>query len=118
MIKSKIELESCKGDNAKFSGFVEMRPPFVEERWSYLEECELDNEENEKEENKKELVKVIISKMVKHLDKHVLSVGLVHKESGYKYESLDELKSDPEAVGVIIEMASMLLKGFRPSKNS
>lgn len=117
MLKTLITPESCKSEDSKFSGTVEMKPPFVEERWSYLEECGLDSEQSESELDKKDIVKLIITKMVKHLDKHVLSVAIVHKESGYKYESLDDLKSDPEAVGIVIELCSLLMKGFRPSKN-
>lgn len=122
MLKSVIVPQMCMGDTPTFRGSVTMRAPLIDERWAYLEECGVTSDEaaaafENEASDKTKSVATVIKVMVKHLDKHVEAIDLEHIESGYKYTELDELKADPEAMGIILELSALLLKGFRPSKN-
>jgi hypothetical protein len=47
---------------------------------------------------------------------HYKSVDLTH-EDGTHYASFDDLNSDQECEGILMEVASLYLGGYRPSKN-
>lgn len=123
MMKAKIIPAVCSGENPSFEGFVEMRPPFVEERWEYLEAASLlqdgeqMNSENLSQMDQIGMARKLVKSVIPHLGKHVLSVDLKHKESGSEIKSYDELRADPDAMPILIELASLLLRGFKPSKN-
>jgi len=117
-MKVVVTPESCKGEGAKYTGTVEMRPPFIEERWAYLDAVGLVDagEEQAKMPSNLTFTKAIVKELLPKLKDHVSAMDLTHKESGQKLASLDELRADPDAQGVLLELGMMLIKGFRPGK--
>ena len=119
-MKVVVTPEACKGEGAKYTGTVEMRPPFIEERWAYLEECGVvpsdDSELEPKAKSEMAMSRALIKKMVPKLPAHVVTVDICESSTGAKLQSLDDLKSDPDATGIIMELCAMLLKGFKPGK--
>lgn len=118
-MKTVIIPEVCKGEDAKYSGQLEMRPPFIEERWSYLEECGLlpqGDEIEAKAQTSVDMTRTIVRVLMPKLQNHVTKVDIVCKETGEKLDSLDALRCDPDAAGILMECASLLIKGFKPGK--
>lgn len=117
-MKTVIIPEACKGEGAKYSGQLEMRPPFIEERWSYLEECGLlpQGDEEPKEQTGIEMTRTIVRVLMPKLSSHIVKVDIACVETGEKLDSLDALRCDPDAAGILMECCSLLIKGFKPGK--
>jgi hypothetical protein len=108
----------CKEEASDYEGVIEMRPPLAEERFEYFDISGLkfgaDFTVDVKNVNGMGMIRALIP----HVKKHIVSVDMKRKSDGYKLDCYEDLSQDPGTVGVVTELAMMLLQGFKPSKNS
>lgn len=106
----------ARGEDAKMEGKVELTPTSFDQRWEYVEQCGFKvNAEGEVEATTENLGS--IRKMVSLSKPHYKSVALKDKESGMEYKSFEDLSMDPSCDEILIEIAGVVLRGQRPTKN-
>lgn len=106
--------EICSGDTAEYSGQIVMKMPTYIERLEIYESQGLDlsggKEGIESEAKKKGL------SMLKHaasqLPKYVMSVDIIRKSDGFKFDSLELLSYDSDLGPVMQECALKLVGRF------
>lgn len=110
--------KACQGEGAKFQGSVELSIPTFEQRWGYIEDANLEMNEEGAIDTKK-LTKNIGSliKLVNAAKKHIVSVDITKVEEGIKYVTADELTLDADCDGILFELGALMMNGFRPGKN-
>ena len=108
----KIVPSICKGKAAKWEGSVTLRLPSFDEKFEYIERLsmEVDGEGNIQASQAKQIASV--REMVKISKKHYELVELKSKD-GEEVKSFEEMQYVEELHGVLIEVAGMLLNGFK-----
>lgn len=104
----------CKGKAAKWEGSVTLRLPTFDERYEYIESLNIkatDEGEIETMTTAKQIASV--REMVKVSKKHYVTIDLKHKESGEEIKSFEEMQYVEDLHAVMIELATMLLRGFK-----
>lgn len=109
--------EACKGEEKTFEGNLEIRLPTFDEKFEYLESIgmNLDEVDNLEKVSKLSLLKSIRS-MVRLSKPHYIAVNLKKLGTGEDYKSYDDLSTDPDAHGILTEVASKMLEGFSLGK--
>lgn len=108
--------KATKGADAKVTGSVTVKVPSIIEKYDYFDKCgvKVDGAGNV---DIKELNSIkVISTLVRLSEKHYKAINL-KKKAGGVVDSWDKLIHDPDCEGVVTEVASALLGGFRPSGN-
>lgn len=105
----------CKGEGAKWSGHIVMRLPTFDEKFEYMENLGVqvgdDGAVVESESATSRLKQV--RRMVECSKKHYQEVSLENKETGEKVDSLDDMLYVDELHKVLVEVAGMLISGFK-----
>lgn len=109
--------EACKGEEKVFEGNLEIRLPTFDEKFEYLESLgmNLDDAEDLTKVSKLALLKSIRA-MVRLSKPHYVAVNLKKIQSGEVYKTYDDLSTDPDAHGILTEVASKMLEGFSLGK--
>ncbi len=110
--------KACVGEGAQFQGSVTLSIPTFEQRWSYIEDSNLEMNEEGNIDTKK-IAKNIGSllKLVAAAKKHIVTVDLTKVSTGVKYQSVEDLETDADCDPVLFELGALMINGFRPGKN-
>jgi hypothetical protein len=114
----KIQDENGQEIEAKnaIHGVIIVRKPTISERYAYVEECGFTvSEKGEMEAPKGNLA--LLGRIAEKARAHIVKVDLTRAEDGSKITSAEELYVDPDCDGILIELGSLVMNGFRPSKN-
>ena len=103
----------CKGKAAKWEGSVTLRLPTFDEKYEYIERISIDVDDEGNVQASKAKQISGIREMVKISQKHYEKVELKHKESGELISSFEEMQYSDDMHAVLIEIAGMLLNGFK-----
>lgn len=108
----KIVPSICKGKAAKWEGSVTLRLPSFDEKFEYIERLsmEVDGEGNIQASQAKQIASV--REMVKISQKHYESVDLKSKD-GEHVTSFDDMQYVEDLHAALIEIAGMMLNGFK-----
>jgi hypothetical protein len=126
-MKINFEPQICKGEEAKWSGHLEIQVPKAVERHNYirmsgvLAVAEKSNgPKGEGETVKFDLAEnyEMMVKLMGFVEKHIVGVKLVRKEDGLKVEKLDDLLCISSLEPAIMELCMLFISGFEPGKNS
>lgn len=111
----KTAIYNTKVEN--MDGFVELRLPNFEEKYEYLDSLEVEivedakvTEDEIKKRGNKENLKML-RRMVALSLPHYVRVDIRNSETGIEFKSVDDLQYTAEGHGVLIEMATILLRG-------
>lgn len=108
---------ACKGEEATFEGHLELRPVTFDEKYSYIEDLGLQMDDTGKVELGDTLNRMrLMRKMAAISKSHYVAVSLKKKSNGETYENFDELSSDNDAHGIIMEVGNLMLEGFSLGK--
>lgn len=107
--------KACSKEGAIVSGSVKIRIPNLVERYEYISQVGFKAGADGAIENNLESLKSI-AQMVKLSQPHYVSVD-IKKSDGTEVKSYDDLITDPDCDEIVIEVAGMLLNGFKASKN-
>ena len=101
----------ARGEDAKFSGFVELRLPRFEEKLKYLESLNITFDEDGTVDlkNKQSNVKTLIN-MLEIAADHYVTVDLKHID-GREYKDYDDLSVDSDCQSILTEISSVVLNG-------
>ena len=105
----------CKGDDATFAGQLTIVPPTFDQKYEYLENCGLQLKEDgtvDLSQLRMQTFKMI-RKMVAASKEHYASVDLLHKATGKKFTSFDEISTCADCEPILIEVATALMTGFK-----
>jgi|688.fasta_scaffold651794_2 hypothetical protein len=103
----------CKGKAAKWEGSVMLRLPTFDEKYEYIERISIDVDDDGSVQASKAKQIAGVREMVKISQKHYEKVDLKHKETGEVISSFEEMQYSEEMHAVLIEVAGMLLNGFK-----
>lgn len=107
--------ELCKGEEANFEGEVVISLPSSPQKWKYAKEAGLKVKPGGEIEMMSDPIDVMI-KMSEHIKTHIKELKLQRKDDGQAID-MERLFFDPECEGILIELCSALMHGFKPSKN-
>lgn len=103
----------CKGENPAWKGSIKLRPPTFDEKYEYLENLGLNiDEQGAVKSETLEKIKSI-RKLVSLSQKHYLEVSLERVSDSAKFVSFDDMQYEDDLHGVLAEVASLLVQGFR-----
>ena len=108
--------KECSGEDSKLEGHVVMICPTFDERMDYIDQCSFQLEEDGTVKgglsNLKSIrVSVGLSK------KHYKEISLKRKDGSVEYKSFDDMAADSDMDSTLIEIAAVVMNGFKPSKN-
>ncbi len=106
----------CKGDAPLFEGFVKLRLPSFDERMKYLEDAGVVIKEDGTVDHSLKQMSAV-RKLVQFSAAHYIKVSLKKVEDGSLISNFEELTLDPDCDGILIEVASSIASGLKPSKN-
>ena len=114
-MKSVVFIPSiCKGDEALFSGEVELRLPTFDEKFEYLEKTGIEFDDGGLVEVGTTPNKIkFIREIVKLSEKHYIRVSLKDLNSNEEFKSFEDLQYCTEAHPLLMEVATALLNGFK-----
>ena len=107
--------KACSKEGAVVNGSVKIKIPSLVERYEYISQVGFKTNSDGTLDNNLESLKSV-AQMVKLSQPHYVSVD-IKKTDGTELKSYDDLVNDPDCDEIVIEVAGMLLNGFRPSKN-
>jgi len=100
-----------------FTGSVTMRVPGFDERYEVLDQMGIKIDAASGEASMAEVGSFSsIRKMVKASQGFYKEVEVKHAD-GREFKSFEDLQSDPDCDGALIEIAMAISRGFRPGKN-
>ena len=103
----------CKGEAQTFEGFVSLRSPNFDEKYGFLEDLDLQtNEEGQVEMKGNKAGLSMIRKAVKASKSFYQHVELKHIATGTAYASFDDLSCDDKAHSILIEIATAVMAGL------
>lgn len=115
MREVEYEPKACSKEGSEIKGKVKIRVPNMIERYEYIAQVGFKaNGAGELEANSESLRS--IAQMVKMSESHYVSVDL-KKLDGTEIKSYAAMLDDPDCDEIMIEVAGMLLNGFKPTKN-
>lgn len=104
----------CKGKAAKWEGSVTLRLPTFDERYEYIEALNVKATEDGTVESMPLSSQLAsIREMVKLSQKHYVSIDLKNKETLEEIKSFDDMQYIEDLHVVMIEVATMIIKGFK-----
>lgn len=116
----------AKGENAIVEGHLVVRVPMIEERFSYRsligpEGFAVLGAPSVEGDANASLVQnlqkgAVISKLFKASKEHIVEVKLKRKSDGSEISTYEDLASEAEYEGILIEVAMRLLDGFKVSE--
>jgi hypothetical protein len=122
-MQMKFEPSACRAKEvngvtelAMFSGTVTLKVPNFDERYQFIEDCGVNVADSGGVEKKSSNFSILRS-MVKNSEKFYISVELKKLSTGAEYNSFESLTYDPDCDSILMEVASEIRGGFRPSKN-
>ena len=101
----------------KFKGVVEIDHPSVTMKYKFINLLSFKFDGGQVDAN--EVANSNVKNMgiiIEATKEHYRKVDLSH-EDGTKYTSFEDLNSDPECEGILMEIAGLYLGGYIPSKN-
>tara|TARA_R110000868_G_scaffold132464_1_gene343568 strand:- start:7 stop:357 length:351 start_codon:yes stop_codon:yes gene_type:complete len=108
----KIIPEICKGEAAKWSGFVVLKMPSFDERYELFENLNIKvGEDGQAEVSKNDGIKTMRD-MVKMSKKLYVELELKHVD-GEEIKSFDDMQYCEDLHPVMIEVASKMMHGFK-----
>ena len=105
----------AKGEEKTFEGFIELKPLGFDERFEMLDVLGIDLDDEGKIElpqDKKAQIRMM-RKMVDFAKKQYLTVSLKKLSTGEEYTSFDDLSIDQDCNGILIEVATQVMNGFK-----
>lgn len=105
----------AQGEDAKFSGSVELRVPTFDERFECLEQSGFKMNQAGEVDPTGQIS--MLRSMVKLSQPFYVSVDLTSKDGGDKFTSFKEMSEDAACDPILIEIAMMIASGFKASKN-
>lgn len=112
MTAVKFVPEVCKGDSPSFEGFISIKMPSFDEKYGFMEELDLDVDENGQLAMSLKKNMSMIRRAVKASKSFYLHVELKHKATGKAFASFDDLSMDEKAHGILIEVATAIMAGL------
>lgn len=109
----KIVPTICKGDAATWEGSVTLRLPTFDEKFDYLERLQIKVGEDGTVEGSQNQKLRSIREMVKLSRDHYQEVDLKCKANGEHVKSFDEMQYLEDLHGALVEIAGMMLNGFK-----
>lgn len=110
----KIVPNVCKGEAAKWSGYVVMRVPTFDEKFEYIENIGVSMKEDGTMDSDGSSNRISqVRKMVSLSQKHYMEVSLENKETGEKVASFEEMQYVEDLHGSLVEISGMMASGFR-----
>lgn len=104
----------CQGENAKFSGDVELRLTSFDEKFDYLQSSGIEFDSDGKVNLGDAMSKIkSLRAMVRCSEKHYISVSLKNLKTGEELKSFEDLSYDTDAQDILIEVATQLMNGFK-----
>lgn len=103
----------CKGDDATWEGFVVLRLPTFDEKFDYVERMQLAIKEDGTVEGDQLAKLKSVREMVKVSKAHYVEVELKSKSTGEVVKSFDEMQYCEDLHGTMVELAAMILNGFK-----
>lgn len=113
MKTTKIVPTVCKGDNAAWEGFVVLRLPTFDEKFEYLERMQVNVKEDGTVEGNTNQKLHTVREMVKMSQSHYVEVSLKNKKTGEEVKSFDDMQYVEDLHGAMVEIAGMMLNGFK-----
>lgn len=98
-------------------GTVTLRVPSFLERMEYVENCQFKVDKDGNVTTGADAVRAL-RKMVEYSEKHYAKIALVVKDTGEKITTFQEMIHNSLCDDLIKEVATVLMNGIRPSKNS
>lgn len=110
------EPEACKAPDSVVSGKVTLKLPTVLQKYDYCDRMGVVlNAQGEVDMSNMNQFKVLKT-LVELSESHYTKIDL-RKKDGSAVDSWEKMISDPDCEGVITEVATGLLNGFKPSGN-
>jgi hypothetical protein len=124
----------CQGENAQYEGKIVIEIPKAQERHDYIRQSGLiaksakylQSAQDAKKKGEAEGQKIevdlsdnyeLMVKMMGFIEKHIVKVDLKRKD-GFVIDSTDSFMSIKSCEEAVMEIVSMFIEGFEPSKNS
>lgn len=109
----KIVPTVCKGDDATWEGSVTLRLPTFDEKFDYVERLQVTVKDDGTVEGDQVQKLKSVREMVKISKDHYIEVALKSKATGEDVKSFDDMQYVEELHGTLVEIAGMLLNGFK-----
>lgn len=108
--------KACSAEGSHITGMVVLNTPTILEKYELCEALGINVDDSGNVDLGK-LGKIsLLKQLIISSQKHYKQIKLVKKD-GSKVESWDDLIADPDCEPVVLEVATSLLNGFRPSGN-
>lgn len=109
--------DSMKIEGSKFKGSFKIESPLAEDIYDLLADCNfsIDAKGQIELSSMNNQIKSM-AMMIKKTAPFVKSVSL-EKEDGSKFKSYEDFRRDPDSRNIVVEVASAIMGGMRPSKN-
>lgn len=107
----------ARGDDAEFEGSIEIKTLSLEEKLEFFDSQGIEagvgeDGESELKISKKSNMKLLIAAIRMAKWKYV-SVSLKKKSNGEEYKFYEDLDNDPDCQGIITDVATAILNGFK-----
>ena len=104
---------------SELTGTVTLRVPTFQERMKYIEEAKVDLNQNNEDGATVAAKNAASTRVLVDLAKaHVKAVNIKEKDGNLDFKTFDELCEDNRCDPIIMEIAWLMVQGFRPGKNS
>jgi hypothetical protein len=105
-----------KKDGPQFEGHIMVERPSLPERYEYIDTCAFKvREDGQIETNMSQLRPM--AKLIREIEPKIKEVVIKNKQSGAEYKSYQDLLVDPDCDLLVVELAGLMLNGFKPTKN-
>lgn len=109
----KIVPAICKGDDATWEGSVTLRLPTFDEKFEYVSRLQVAVKDDGTVEGDQISKIKSVREMVKMSKEHYVEVDLKSKTNGEIIKSFDEMQYVEELHGTMVEIAGLMLNGFK-----
>ena len=110
--------QSCRKADSIIEGSVKLRIPTTIERYEYMAEVGfVVNEKGEVDNSVSASNLRSIGKMITLSKPHYIAVNMKYRDGSAEFKSFDDLSTDANCDDILIEIAGLLMNGFRPTKN-
>lgn len=104
----------CKGENAKWVGHVVMRVPSFDEKFAYIEELGMSEDEEGNAATKSSGQKLKYVRSIVSLSaKHYVEVDLKSSDGSIEVKSFEDMQYEEDLHAALIEVGSCLINGFK-----
>lgn len=117
MKEIEVTPQACKKEGAIFEGSVKIKIPTAVQRYKYMADINFQNVNGGDIDAITSNQLLAVSKMIELSVPHYAEVNIKYKDGSGSFKSYEDLASDPSCDEILVEVAGMVLNGFKPSKN-